>query len=203
MCRWMYYDIYNTFKDDLQKDEEIRWAGQPTTKIYLTGIDVFLTLFAIGWLAMTIPGFNSAYILFQETGVIFPMIFMIPFLAVGLYLLFFRFIQLKNRKKKTYYIITNKRIISIIKKKNNKIFQAEFIKNIPSINKKIRKNGVGTIIFGNTPYFMASMYGNTAMNYGQMNNQYGYYGSIYPVFLDIHDAEQVYNIVNDIWKKTQ
>lgn len=197
----MYYELHNQFKEDLLENEQIRWAGQPATKTYLQGFDVFIIPFAIIWTGMSLFFLYQSFQTYDETGFSFSMISNIIFVAIGFILLFARFVWLENTKKNTFYVVTDKRVLLITKKGGSKRVRAEFIKNLSSINKKIRRNGVGTIIFGKES--LSNKYGNSTMLGGTMGGTYDFYGPTYPAFFDIPDAERVYGIVYDIWKKTQ
>jgi hypothetical protein len=64
-------------------------------------------------------------------------------------------------------------------------FQAQFIKQIPALNKTKRKDGKDSIIFGNTS-FTTSLYGNTGLDSfgGRWQNNLSFY--------DIKDVDTVF-----------
>lgn len=177
-------------KDELIKDEEILWYGQPNSKVLFSVADIFLIPFSLLW---------GGFAMFWEITAIThraPLLFClfgIPFVFVGIYIIFGRFIYKSVRKKNTYYAVTNQRIL-IINKLINKSLQAEFIQHIPCIDKSVRSSGIGTIKFGNSPLFIG-MYGNSGMEF---------FGSRYrkdvPAFYDIEDTEKVYRLVNELRK---
>jgi hypothetical protein len=140
--------IENLFQNELQQGEKILWTGQPDPSILFTRYDVFLIPFSLLWGGFTI---------FWEIGVLswgtptFFALWGIPFVLIGLYLIFGRFIYKNYQKKKTYYAVTNQRVL-ILSGFNSRNLQAEFIKQISAINKDVRANGSGTIRFGNVPY---------------------------------------------------
>jgi hypothetical protein len=189
--------FYNLFKDEILKDEKILWSGQPETSVIFTNADIFLIPFSLLW-----GGFS----IFWEVGVLstkgksgqgapffFPL-FGIPFVLIGLYFIFGRFIYKNFKKKRTYYALTNKRVI-ILTNTFGKNVQAEFIDRIASMNKTVRANGIGTIRFGSSN-LMFTMYGNTGMDsFGS------FYGQDVPVFYDIKDVNKVYDIVNGLRKQ--
>lgn len=179
------------FQEDLFKDERVLWTGQPETSVHLTRADVFLIPFSLLW---------GGFALFWEISVIAwgaPLIFPFVgglFVLMGLYMIFGRFIYKYWKKKKTYYAVTNKRIL-ILTKLWGRNFQTTYINSIPAINKSIRSDGIGTIKFGN-PSFMASMYENTGMVF------FGPPGiKDVPTFYDIKDANRVYEMANELREK--
>ena len=72
----------------------------------------------------------------------------LPFVGVGIYLLFGRFIQSICLRNKTFYIITNKKLI-IRSGGKIKLYQAE---DIPPMDIHLHKNGNGTILFWQESY---------------------------------------------------
>jgi hypothetical protein len=118
-------------------------------------------------------------------------LFGIPFVIIGLYFIFGRFIYKGIKKKHTYYAVTNQRVL-ILTSLSNKNVQAEFIKQIPCINKSVRSDGKGTIKFGNSLFFKG-MYGNSGMDFFGSS-----YGKDVPIFYDIEEIERVYRLVNEL-----
>ncbi len=72
----------------------------------------------------------------------------LPFIAVGLYLLFGRFIYASYLKNRTYYVITNKKLII---RRGNKIEIYNGVE-LPPMSVRLHKNGNGTIIFSEETY---------------------------------------------------
>ena len=76
----------------------------------------------------------------------------IPFVCVGLYLVFGRFIWTAFNRKRTAYVITNKKILRL---RRNKI-DILHSKNMPPIHVSAYKDGSGTIRFGQLDYYSRS-----------------------------------------------
>lgn len=183
------------FREDLLKDEELLWTGQPEITQHFTGADIFLVPFSLMWGGFAF--FWEAMVLAEipkGIPIAFPL-FGTPFVIIGIYFIFGRFVYKKAKKRNTFYAVTNKRVLTLTKMFGRNL-KAAFIDKIPSINKSIRSNGIGSIRFGNTSFF-ASMYGNTGMDF---------FGSFYgdndvPTFYDIKDADKVFSLVNDLRNK--
>ena len=92
----------------LHPGERVLWSGSPDPTVRFAPSDVYLVPFTILWCGFSI---------FWEVGVVSsgaPIIFWIwgvPFVAVGLYLVFGRFIYKKRRKQKTVYALTTERAL--------------------------------------------------------------------------------------------
>ena len=198
----MYYDYYDKIKHDLIDGENILWAGKPKVSFLVSKYLIFIILFGIMWLGLNSFMFYSAILTFIYTGVIFPLLFGIPFLAIGFILTLGVPLYFRRIKKNTEYCITNKRIMIFKKSRKGREMETTFIKDIKAINTKIKSNGIGTIIFGSNTA-MANMGVNAGFAaYG--GGQYGsYYGEMCPVFFDIPDADKVYRIAYDAWSKTK
>jgi len=176
------------FQDELLRDERIVWSGQPNPKVVFSKADIFLVPFSLMW---------GGFAIFWETTVIgfgkhggAPLFFIlwgIPFVLIGLYMMFGRFIYKVWKKRRTYYAVTNKRVL-VLTATRGKHVDAAYINAIPTVNKSVRCNGVGTVTFGNAEG-LAGSYGNTGMSFGS------YYGQAPPTFYDIRGADEVYQLV--------
>jgi len=95
------------FHNELFNNEQILWMGQPEASGIFTSEDIFIIHFSLVWLLISFPitieAFNTGELLFIS--------FSLPFLLIGLYLLFRRIIYRLYLKKKTYYAVTNQRVL--------------------------------------------------------------------------------------------
>ncbi len=143
--------------DMLGSDEYIIWKGQPAAGNVLNKSDAIMIPFSIFWC-----GFAIFWVLgMLASGAGFMAIFGIPFVAVGIYLVFGRFIHQAYRRKKTEYIITNNRIIVAC---GNDISSIER-NSIRKIDITMHKNGCGTIYINDDADFRYTGYGNRRHRY--------------------------------------
>ncbi len=185
------------FQKDLLKDEQIQWTGQPETSVLFTKADFFLVPFSIIW-----GGFAFVW----EIGVLttkgpsgngappFMALFGIPFVLMGTYFIIGRFFWKNYRKKKTYYAVTDKRVLVVTEDIGRNV-QAEFIDRISTVNKSVGSNGIGTVRFGNSN-MMVAIYANTGMEIFS-----AVYGQDVPTFYDIKEADKVNDLVMKLRNK--
>ena len=143
--------IEDIIKQELDRDEHIKWIGQPIIKrVILPSFGMFF--FAIPWTAFSlfwiygasgfkIPNYSDGFMIEN----LFPL-FGIPFVLVGLAMSSSPYWAYKKAKK-TIYAITNKRVIIV----NgdiifNTIYSRDLLK-IDNIKIKKRDDGSGSIIF--------------------------------------------------------
>ncbi|MFH1067146.1 MAG: hypothetical protein V1746_04535 [bacterium] len=183
----------NVMDKELFKGEQILWAGQPETSVLFTKIDLFLVPFSFLWCGLAFAWELGVLIFVKETAplVIFGL-FGIPFVLIGLYVTFGRFFWKNAKKRRTYYAVTNKRVLVLTNVFNRRV-QAEFIDRIPTINKSVRPDGIGTIRFGVLPSIATIAYENTGMDFSTP-----LYEQNVPTFHDVKNAESVYNMVNEM-----
>ena len=178
-----FMDNYNDFdwlNSELLPGEMVLWRGKPDDKKLLSPQDVFLLPFSILWGGFAL--FWEFLALTSDGPGVFPL-FGLPFVGVGLYLLFGRFVHKKYILKNTYYVITNKRAIFYNK---GKITSCDYQQE-PTISLKLCKNGSGTITFGNSYKSLNSNSGGFLLeNFTATENQ----------FLNIPDAQNVHRIIN-------
>lgn len=185
----MDFDINKIVQNELLLNENIIWQGTPSLSKTFTKSDIFLVPFSIFWGGFAIFWFIAA----TTAGGMFGL-FGIPFVIVGLYFIFGRFIVKKAVKRKTIYAITDIRvlIIRINSSGIKKSVSSAAIRTISSESNSCDKNGIGTIIFGSPPYWH-TIYLNTGMDFFSGNLQNGIIA-----FFDIEDCEKVIKIYRDL-----
>ncbi len=150
----MDYEATTIIQRELDPDEELLWAGRPKQGIVFRSGDIFFVPFsllwggfAIFWEIMAIKAVPVGMKKGELEVIIFP-VFGIPFVAVGLYLIFGRFFVDAMRRKRTFYGLTNKRVI-IVSGLFSKKVESLNIDGIRYISFTEKSNGYGTIAFGN------------------------------------------------------
>lgn len=166
------------FQNEMLKDEKILWSGQPKQGFDLPG--GFILVLLVGLFFIGIASFME-YSAIQSFD-IFQMIFCLLFLLLGLYLFFGSIIYKNYQKKRTYYAVTNQRIIILINSSNKKV-ESILINQIPVLNKTVKKDGSGTIQFDNTGYR------------GTGENSYRIEALS---FDNIMDVDTVYRVISDL-----
>jgi hypothetical protein len=184
-------NLAQNFQPDLFRDEKVAWAGQPDPRFHFSGGDIFLVPFSLLW---------GGFALFWEAGVLgvlggngpAPTLFAlwgIPFVLVGQYIIWGRFVYKAYRNRRTFYALTNQRalILTILRARR---VQTVFLNQLPTIGKAVRRDGSGTVEFGSSPNWTAAAYANSGMDFFG-----GRSGPAAPAFYDIPDVERVYQLV--------
>jgi len=189
--------VRNIFREFLFPNEKILWSGQPKTAILFTGPDIFLIPFSLLWCGFAIFWETSAIAVIPGDtpvgiDIVFPL-FGIPFVAVGLYFVFGRFIYKAQKKKKTYYAVTDKRVLVLNTGRNQTLNEID-IKAATNMSKNVRRDGTGSITFGGQDYgilsFTNDMYANTGMDFFSRSNRVAFY--------DIENVDQVYKTIQRV-----
>jgi len=148
----MFQQPENIISQQLAQGERLLWAGQPRRGIRLRAQDAFFIPFSLMWGGFAIFWEYSAITQTSHApgpvAVIFPL-FGLPFVAVGLYLIFGRFFADAHNRSRTFYGVTNERIIIIsgIFSHQTKSLQ---LRTLTDVSLTQRANGSGTITFGPT-----------------------------------------------------
>lgn len=136
-----YHKEFDFCKPYMVDDEYILWQGRPGEGNLLTKRDVTMIPFSIVWCAFAIFWTTSVL---QSGAPVFMALFGMVFVAIGLYMVFGRFIHTSYMRKRTAYVITNKKIIRI---RGNNIDMQSGV-NLPPMRIEVFKNGNGTLSFG-------------------------------------------------------
>lgn len=172
----------------LLRGERILWAGRPNPNRLLAFGDVFLIPFSLMW---------GGFAIFWETAVIgigaksghaapgFFVLWGIPFVLVGQYLIWGRFIYKRWDRQRTIYAVTNQRVLTL----RGNMLQSMFVNQLATINQTVRRDGSGTLDFGNLPFGHA-FWANSGM--GWFSRRGGLLA-----FYDIENVANVYRLIVD------
>lgn len=179
--------VQSLFQQSLQPDEGILWVGRPNRWKLLSTEDIALIPFSILWF-----GFACFWVIGVWTepshdpnaASRFAALFGLPFILIGLYMVIGRFIYKFWEKSHTYYALTNQRAI-IIRTGLSNNFTAVCLHILPTLNLQVRRDGSGTIIFGER----------TTEPSFPLGRRHLYRRSESPEFNDIPAVQQVYALI--------
>ncbi|MBI5373937.1 MAG: hypothetical protein HZA77_00770 [Candidatus Schekmanbacteria bacterium] len=185
----------NVLRSEIDSDEQLIWSGKPQQGILFRSSDIFMIPFsllwggfAIFWEVMAITSTrktpNSVDNVFSLFG--------IPFVLVGLYMIFGRFIVEAIQRNKTYYGITNQRVI-IVSDLIGKRVKSLNLRTLSDVSLIEKSNGKGNITFGQDSIW------STWFNMGAMP---GIGVPQTPRFEMIDNAKDVYNKLREEIKKS-
>jgi hypothetical protein len=180
----------------LQCNERLLWGGRPAQGIKLRKHDVFLIPFSLVWCGFAIfwtvaatvgvfAGIKSGSV--PAGTIIFPL-FGLPFVLVGMHLVFGRFLADAKERGKTFYGVTDKRIVIVNGLFSQKIKSLD-LKTLTAISMIQRADGSGTIAFGSPSNFFVSSSWAEEM-----------YNSFSPSFQMIENVSDIYRIINEAQK---
>jgi hypothetical protein len=188
------------FQSELRSDESLLWTGQSERRAIfhkedILGIPLSLTWggLAFLWVIMELGllGFSNSS---QDRKV--PWFLGLPIVLISQYMIWGRFIYYDQKKLRTFYAVTNKRILRCNVKRSGKNIETLNLPNISAVYKSIRFNGIGTLEFdysqtlqsGLARFFLGHKKNNISWFYDPSDR----YGTL--AFVDIADAENVYNL---------
>jgi hypothetical protein len=142
------------FSSELMPGETIEWAGQPNPAVIFHREDwmlIPLSLlwggFAIFWL-LAASGIWDLWENHSGTFGYFGIIFGTPFVLVGQYLIWGRFVHTRWKKQRTYYALTNRRALILEGGFRRRKASSAFFETLAMIDAQVRADGIGRISFG-------------------------------------------------------
>ncbi len=189
----MEYSLETEFQSDLIPGEKIYWSGQPDPSVIFTVADSFLIPFSLiwggFWIVWELGGLLMYHLAKPSRSIPLSFtLFGIAFGCVAFYMIIGRFFFKAWKKKRTFYAVTNSRIL-IVTETFGRQLQAQFLNQTPVISKSIGPNGIGLLSFSPTGGFGLT-YGNTGMEFVRRQKGYGIL-----VFYDIPQAEMIYQMI--------
>jgi hypothetical protein len=167
---------------ELAPGERLLWSGRPRggvifqasdayripISLMFVGVSIFWEVLAFAW---------GSGLTFALTG--------LPFLLFGLYMNFGRFPLDARRRNRTYYALTDRRVI-IVSGLVGREVQSLSLRNLPNLVLDAKPDGSGTVTFGDKNPLTA-MYGSL---YGRV-----FLGPGVPAFEMIENARHVYDLI--------
>lgn len=169
---------------ELNVNEQTQWWGQPRQGITLRGSDLVAIPFSLLWCGFAIFWEYSVVSSGNAPG--FFVLWGIPFVCMGLYMVFGRFVADAKQRSNTYYAITNERVLIVSGLFSRKVKSLN-IQTLSDLSLSESSNGEGSITFGPQLPFAAF--------YGAMQGWPGAGKSTGPRFDLIESARQVYDII--------
>ena len=179
----MFNEFSQVFQDELNPGERLLWSGQPQRGVFFRTSDIFMIPFSLFWGGFAIFWMVMAL---TEGAPIFFTLFGLPFVLVGLYLIIFRFFFDSWSRSKTFYAVTDQRVILLSGVFNRGVTSIS-LRNLGEIHLEVRNDGRGTITFGQDSPF--SSWGNmSGMGFSRR-----YYRAT--CFERIENVRQVYQLI--------
>jgi hypothetical protein len=195
---------------ELEPGESILWSRQPRKGIVFRGADIFLIPFSVMWGGFAI--FWETMALSQASkqgGGVFFALFGIPFVLLGLYIMFGRFIVDAIQREHTCYGVTDRRAIivsglvdrqpapdvaivtTLVATFSPRRVKSLDLRTMTDVSMTERSDGSGTITFGpQNPYqHLSGMWG-PGMGYGFATPGFELVEQVKSVYTLIRDAQQ-------------
>ena len=140
----------------LDRGERVIWSGRPRQGLMLRGMDAFLIPFAVVW--TSIPTFGAWMTLRGPNSNPVAVLPVLLFVVIGLYMLVGRFFVDAAQRRRTFYALTNQRIL-ILSGLWSREVRSLSLSTLGEIDVSARASGRGTIMFGRSPYPAMAMPG--------------------------------------------
>jgi hypothetical protein len=195
------YEANQVIQTELSDKERLLWSGRPKQGISFTPFDVILIplglFFAFGFtFKHSVSSLVNFIMNFGQVGtgntfdvfsLVFSLLFMIPFLLIGLNISVWRLIRTMQWKRGAYYGITDQRVIIVSNYKGRSVNSLAIGRGLV-IKKYIRKDGSGWLNFSAPTSTAADMPPGLAFASGRMMQNL-------TAFVDVPDAASVAGLV--------
>ena len=179
----------------LQPGEGVLWTGGPDPKRLLSGKDLFLIPFSLMWGGFAIfwEGSVLAFGRGPNQAPIFFVLWGIPFVVVGQYFIWGRFLVKRWDRGRTIYAVTNQRVLAL----RGRSLQSIFLSQLPPIVQSSRADGSGSLEFGSSGgSYGYGVWANTGMDFFAMGR-----GPL--AFYDIPNVTDVYSLITRARKQPE
>jgi hypothetical protein len=129
----------------LDRGERVIWSDQPRQGLMLRGMDAFAIPFALVWTSIPVFGAWSALTGPKSNpAAVLPVLL---FIVIGLYMLIGRFLVDAAQRRRTFYALTNERIL-IVSGIWSRGVRSLALRTLDQVDLSTRPSGTGTIMFG-------------------------------------------------------
>jgi Bacterial PH domain len=173
----------------LAAGERLLWTGQPRQGVLLRAADAYLIPFSLLW---------GGFAIFWEVGALstdapfFFKLWGVPFVLAGLYIMVGRFFADARQRDKTYYGVTNERVIIVSGILSRKVKSLN-LRTLTDVSLDEKSDGSGTITFGAANPMSWWSGGVSFPGWGQSST---------PGFELIREAKKVYEIIRNAQRQS-
>jgi hypothetical protein len=177
------------FDEHLVSGEKVLWVGRPDPAKRFSKADRFAIPFSLLWGGFVILWESMAI---AGGGGLFAALWGLPFVGIGLYMMVGRFFYRARVKRRTWFAVTNKRVLKLERRTSGDSIEAMFIAAIPAVNRDVRPDGSGAVIFGSVSRWQSQVASSGIPSFFINNVQ------VPLVFYDIQEAERVAELVTEL-----
>jgi hypothetical protein len=143
----------DVFRPELAPGETIVWAGKANPRIILHQEDWLAVPFSLLWGGFALFWLLGASGIWDVSGhqhqfAWFGVVFGAPFVLVGQYMIWGRFLFSQWLKRRTFYALTNRRAIVVRKTFLGPSAASASFNNLSMVDKLVRADGIGILCFG-------------------------------------------------------
>lgn len=174
---------------ELSPGETVLWAGRPEPGVRFRKEDAFLVPFSLLWgggvifIATKVFGLGGGFT--EMEAPLFLRINISIFLLVGQYFIWGRFVYANWKKKRTFYAVTNRRVIAVQNGLQHRTASA-FLDTLPTLELEGRHGRSGSLRFAPSEPMFSRM-GMVSWDGMAMGSS--------PCFVDVAEARELYQLI--------
>jgi len=181
-------ELYRELQPYLHGDEQILWTGKPyTSRSY--HISPFVAIFSLFWCGFAVFWMIAATSMGGPFG-----LFGIPFVCIGVYLLYSVFIGQKKTLESAVYAVTDRRAIILLHERTGVNVTEYVFANLSSVGLEDVQGSTGTIRFA-SPISYYGHYGHG--HYGRRHGTYDRRRELSTAFLAIDNVHEVHRMISE------
>ena len=136
-------------QEELLPRETVLWTGQPLREVIFHPSDWYAIPFSLLWGGFAIFwewGATGHFGNTKDSPSVFMELWGIPFIVMGQYMIWGRFLYTAWKKGRTYYAVTTKRVLVVTSGATRKVVSG-YLRTLDSVTLTTRQNGIGTVEF--------------------------------------------------------
>jgi hypothetical protein len=179
------FEAQQAVMPQLSSGERLLWAGRPRQGVFLQPQDAMMIPFSVAWGGFAIFWTYTAW---RSGAPLFFVLWGTPFVAIGLYMMFGRFFSDAKARAKTFYAVTDQRILFVRgDSSSNQVVTSVDLKSMGEFTSVRNTDGRGTIVF-NTGNQMTQQVAKAAAMFNRGN-------STAPTFVQIERVKEVSDLI--------
>jgi hypothetical protein len=146
---------FDTFSAELLPGENIQWSGRPNLSVIFHREDWVAIPSSLLWGGFAIFWFLGASGIWSiwenrpdKTFEWFGVIWGTPFVLIGQYVIWGRFVHRRWMKRRTFYALTNRRALIVESGLRGRSTSSAYFDSMTLLDKWVRSDGIGAISFG-------------------------------------------------------